>query len=432
MTTTAWAAVVIFAVAYALIATDKIHRVKVALGGAVLMLLVGATDAEHAFFSAEAGIDWNVLFLLLGMMLIVGVLKRTGVFEYVAIWSVKRARGRPFRVMVILVLVTAVASAALDNVTTVLLVAPVTFLVCERLGVPVAPYLIAEAMASNIGGTATLVGDPPNIIIASRADLSYGDFLVHLTPIVIVLMIVFVGLCRVMFRSAFTYDPDRVAGVMALDEREAISDRRLLVVSLGVLTAVTAAFVLHSMLRLEPSIVALTGGLVALALSRLDAEDVARDVEWPTLVFFAGLFTMVGALVNTRVIDQLARAAADAAEGRLAWASMGLLWGSAAISGLVDNIPYVATMSPVVAELVSANGGGAQAESLWWALALGADLGGNATAVGASANVVVLGLAEKAGYKIGFWGFTKYGLIVAAVTIAISTPYVLLRYFLLA
>jgi len=432
VTTTAWAAVVIFAVAYALIATDKIHRVKVALGGAVLMLLVGATDAEHAFFSAEAGIDWNVLFLLLGMMLIVGVLKRTGVFEYVAIWSVKRARGRPFRVMVILVLVTAVASAALDNVTTVLLVAPVTFLVCERLGVPVAPYLIAEAMASNIGGTATLVGDPPNIIIASRADLSYGDFLVHLTPIVIVLMIVFVGLCRVMFRSAFTYDPDRVAGVMALDEREAISDRRLLVVSLGVLTAVTAAFVLHSMLRLEPSIVALTGGLVALALSRLDAEDVARDVEWPTLVFFAGLFTMVGALVNTRVIDQLARAAADAAEGRLAWASMGLLWGSAAISGLVDNIPYVATMSPVVAELVSANGGGAQAESLWWALALGADLGGNATAVGASANVVVLGLAEKAGYKIGFWGFTKYGLIVAAVTIAISTPYVLLRYFLLA
>jgi Na+/H+ antiporter NhaD/arsenite permease-like protein len=426
---TAWAAVAVFAVAYALIATEKVHRVKVALGGAVLMLLLGATDAEHAFFSPEAGIDWNVLFLLLGMMLIVGVLKRTGVFEYVAIWSVKRARGRPFRVMVILVLVTAIASAALDNVTTVLLIAPVTFLVCERLGVPVAPYLIAEAMASNIGGTATLVGDPPNIIIASRAGLSYGGFLAHLAPITVLLIVVFIGLCRVMFRSAFTYDPDRAAGVMALDEREAIQDVRLLVLSLAVLAAVTAAFVLHAIVHLEPSIVAIIGGLALLAVSRLDAEDVARDVEWPTLVFFAGLFIMVGALVNTGVIDQVARAAADAAEGRLAWASLGLLWGSGAVSGLVDNIPYVATMSPVVAELVTADGGGAQANSLWWSLALGADLGGNATAIGASANVVILGLAEKAGHRIGFWGFTKYGLLVAAATIAICTPYVLLRYF---
>lgn len=432
MTGIAWVAVVVFTAAYVLIATEKIHRVKVALGGAVVLLLVGATDAEHAFFSPEAGIDWNVLFLLLGMMLIVGVLKRTGVFEYVAIRAVKQARGKPFRVMVTLVVVTAVASAALDNVTTVLLIAPVTFLVCERLDVPVAPYLIAEAMASNIGGTATLVGDPPNIIIASRAGLTYGDFLVHLAPLVVVLMVVFVGLCRVMFRKAFVYRPERVPSIMALDEREAIQDKRLLVVSLAVLSTVTAAFVLHSVLHLEPSVVALVGGLVLLALSRLDAEDVARDVEWPTLVFFAGLFVMVGALVNTGVIDTIARSAADAAEGRLAWASIGLLWGSGVLSGVVDNIPYVATMSPVVAELVSAEGGTDQATSLWWSLALGADLGGNATAVGASANVVVLGLAEKAGYRIGFWGFTKYGLVVAFVTIALATPYVALRYFVFA
>jgi Na+/H+ antiporter NhaD/arsenite permease-like protein len=245
-------------------------------------------------------------------------------------------------------------------------------------------------------------------------------------------MLVFIGLCRVMFRSAFTYDEARVAQVMALNEREAIRDRRLLVVSLAVLTAVTAAFVLHTVLHLEPSVVAIVGGLVLLALSRLDAEDVAKDVEWPTLVFFVGLFIMVGALVNTGAIDQLANAAAEAAEGRLAGASIGLLWGSAGLSALVDNIPYVATMSPVVAELVQAEGGGAQAQSLWWSLALGADLGGNATAVGASANVVVLGLAAKAGHKISFWGFTKYGLIVAVVTVAICTPYVLLRYFLLA
>jgi len=429
---TAWLAVVVFAGAYVLIATEKIHRVKVALGGAVIMLLIGATDADKAFFSPEAGIDWNVIFLLLGMMLIVGVLRRTGIFEYIAIWAAKRAKGKPFRVMVILVVVTAVASAALDNVTTVLLIAPVTFLVCDRLGVPPIPFLIAEALASNIGGTATLVGDPPNIIIASRAGLTYGDFLVHLAPIVIVLMVVFIGLCRVMFRSAFTYDPTRVAQVMALNEREAIRDRRLLVVSLVVLTLVTVAFVLHSVLHLEPSIVALVGGLVLLALSRLDAEDVAKDVEWPTLVFFAGLFVMVGALVNTGAIDQVATAAAGAAEGRLAEASFGLLWGSAVLSALVDNIPYVATMSPVVAEVIEAAGGGEQARSLWWSLALGADLGGNATAVGASANVVVLGLAEKAGHRITFWGFTKYGLVTAVVTLAVCTPYVLLRYFVLA
>jgi Na+/H+ antiporter NhaD/arsenite permease-like protein len=431
MSATGWAAVAVFAVGYVLIATELIHRVKVALGGAVVMVLIGATDAKTMFFSPEAGIDWNVIFLLLGMMLIVGVLRRTGVFEYIAIWSAKRARGKPFRVMVILVLVTALASAALDNVTTVLLIAPVTFLVCDRLGVPVVPFLIAEAMASNIGGTATLVGDPPNIIIASRGGLSYSDFLVHLAPIVIVLTVVFLGMCRVLFRSAFTYDERRVARVMALNEREAINDRRLLVISLGVLATVTAAFVLHTVVHLEPSIVALVGGLVLLAASRLDAEDVARDVEWPTLIFFAGLFVMVGALVKTGVIDHVSRVAAGAAEGHLAEASVGLLWGSAVLSAIVDNIPYVATMSPVVADLVTAAGGGEQARSLWWSLALGADLGGNATAVGASANVVILGLAEKAGHKISFWGFTKYGLVVALGTIAVCTPYVVLRYFVL-
>jgi Na+/H+ antiporter NhaD/arsenite permease-like protein len=432
MSATAMAAVLIFAGAYVLIATEKIHRVKVALGGAVLMFLIGATTAEEAFFDAETGIDWNVIFLLLGMMLIVAVLRRTGIFEYVAIWSVKRARGRPFRVMVILVVVTAVASAALDNVTTVLLIAPVTFLVCDRLAVPVVPYLIAEALASNIGGTSTLVGDPPNIIIASRGDLNYVDFLVHLAPLVVVLMIVFVGLCRLMFASAFTYDESRVEQIMALNEREAIRDRRLLTIGLVVLSLVTVAFVSHAFVNLEPAVVALVGGLVLLAASRLQPEEVAQDVEWPTLMFFAGLFVMVGALVNTGVIEDVSKSATELADGRLAAASIGLLWGSAVISAVVDNIPYVATMSPVTADLVAAEGGGAQARSLWWSLALGADLGGNATAVGASANVIVIGLAEKAGHKITFWGFTKYGLVVAAATLAVATPYVLLRYFVLA
>ena len=432
MSATAWAAIAVFAVAYTLIATEKVHRVTAALGGAVVMLLIGATDAEHAFFSEEAGIDWNVIFLLLGMMLIVAVLMRTGAFEYIAIWAAKRARGRPFRVMVLLVLVTAVASAALDNVTTVLLVAPVTFLVCERLGVPVAPFLIAEVMASNIGGTATLVGDPPNIIIASRAGLSYNDFLVHLAPFVVLALIVFIGLCRILFRHAFRYDPQRAAQIATLRERDAIRDGRLLVVSLAVLALVTVAFVLHTALHLEPAVVAIVGGLLLLVLSRLDTQEVVKDVEWPTLAFFAGLFVMVGALVNTGVIEKISRAAVEATEGRLFVASMVLLWGSAVLSAIVDNIPYVATISPVVAEMVSADGNTEQSQVLWWALALGADLGGNATAIGASANVVVLGIAERAGKKITFWEFTKYGLIVTAVTIALATPYLWLRYFAFA
>jgi Na+/H+ antiporter NhaD/arsenite permease-like protein len=425
----AWFAVTVFVIAYVLIATEKINRVAVALGGASIMLAAGATDAKHAFFSEDAGIDWNVIFLLLGMMLIVGVLRRTGLFEFVAIWAAKRARGRPFPIMVILLLVTGVVSAALDNVTTVLLVAPVTLLVCDRLGVPPVPFLIAEVLASNIGGTATLVGDPPNIIIASRSGLSFNDFLSVLAPFILLVLIVLVALCRFLFRASFAYHPERVERVMALRERDAIRDRRLAAISLAVLGAVLIAFGLHTVLGLEPSVVALLGGLLLLALSRLNPTEIAKDVEWPTLIFFAGLFVMVGSLVATGVIDELAHAATGAVSGKLWPATMLLLWASAALSAIVDNIPYVATMSPIVSELVNAEGGTGHAQVLWWALAIGADLGGNATAVGASANVVVLGLAERAGHRISFWGFTKYGLIVTAISITLAVPYLWLRFF---
>ncbi|MEV0271495.1 ArsB/NhaD family transporter [Hamadaea sp. NPDC050747] len=428
MSVQAWLAVTVFAAAYVLIATEWVHRVAAALGGAIAMVLIGATNAEEAFFSPESGIDWNVIFLLIGMMLIVAVLRRTGLFEYLAIWAVKRARGRPFPVMVILVLITGVASAGLDNVTTVLLVAPVTLFVCDRLGLPAAPFLIAEVMASNIGGTATLIGDPPNIIIASRSGLTFNDFLSVLAPIVAILLVVFLGLCRLLFRHALRADSSRVASVMAMREREAIRDRRLLVVSLVVLAFVLAAFVLHSVLHFEPSIVAIVGGLILLAASRLDPDEVARDVEWHTLIFFAGLFVMVGALVNTGVIDTVSQAATDAVDGRLWGATMLLLWASAALSAIIDNIPYVATMSPIVADLVHADGT-PNGNVLWWALALGADLGGNATAIGASANVVMLGIAERSGKPISFWQFTKYGLIVTVITVAVCVPYLYLRFF---
>jgi Na+/H+ antiporter NhaD/arsenite permease-like protein len=422
-------ALLVFVAAYVLIATEKVPRVTVALVGAALMVIIGATDDHGVFFSEDSGIDWNVIFLLLGMMLIVGVLKRTGLFEYVAIWAAKKARGRPYPIMVILVVVTGVVSGALDNVTTVLLVAPVTLLVCDRLGVPPVPFLIAEVLASNIGGAGTLVGDPPNIIIASRSGLTFNEFLSVLGPFVLVVLAMFVLLCRVMFRRAFRYDAERVERVMALRERDAIRDPRLVVVSLVVLGVVLVAFTLHTVLGLEPAVVALLGGLLLLVLSRLDPAEIAREVEWPTLIFFAGLFVMVGSLVATGVIDSLAHAAVTAVDGQLWPATLLLLWASAGLSAIVDNIPYVATMSPIVADLVDASGGNDRAQVLWWALAIGADLGGNATAVGASANVVVLGLAERAGHKITFWGFTKYGLIVTVLSVALAVPYLWLRFF---
>jgi Na+/H+ antiporter NhaD/arsenite permease-like protein len=424
--------VVVFVGSYVLIATERVHRVAAALGGAALMLALGLTDGGTAFHSVEAGIDWNVVFLLLGMMIIVGVIKQTGLFEYLAIAAAKRARGKPYVMLVMLVVITAVASAALDNVTTVLLIAPVTFLVCDRLGLDPIPFLIAEVMASNIGGTATLIGDPPNIIIASRSGLSFNDFLVHLAPFVVVLMIVFVVVCRWLFRDAFRYDEKRVAEVMALRERDAIRNRTLLVQSLVVLALVLVGFTLHSVLHVEPSVVALLGAGLLVLVSKVTTEEAIADVEWETLVFFMGLFVMVGALVETGVIGQVSEALADAVGGQPLVAVMALLGVSAVLSAIVDNIPYVATMSPIVGDLVAAQGGTPQAESLWWSLALGADLGGNATAVGASANVVVLGLAARNGTPISFWRFTRYGLVVAALSVALAAPYLWLRYFVLA
>jgi Na+/H+ antiporter NhaD/arsenite permease-like protein len=418
-----------FVAAYVLIATERVHRVAAALGGAAAMVLLGVVDTEVAFFSQETGVDWNVIFLLLGMMIIVSVLKQTGVFDFLAIWAAKRARGKPFAVMVLLVVITAVASALLDNVTTVLLVAPVTLLVCDRLRVPPVPFLLAEVFASNIGGTATLIGDPPNIIIGSRAGLSFNDFALNLAPIVLILMVVFIVMCRVMFRSAFQYDPERVAAVMALNEREAIRDRGLLIRSLVVVFAVMVGFVGHSALHVEPSMVALLGAGALVAVSKLDPPEFLEEVEWPTLVFFIGLFIMVGALVEVGVISDLGEAVTEAVGDQYFLAASVLLWGSALLSGIVDNIPYVATMSPLVQDLVEGGGGSTESSALWWALALGADLGGNATAVGASANVVVIGIAARNGHPISFWHFTRYGLVVAFVTIAICWPYLYLRYY---
>ncbi|QCO98254.1 ArsB/NhaD family transporter [Arthrobacter sp. 24S4-2] len=421
-------ALAIFLGAYVLIATEKVPRLTASLCGAAAMLLIGATDDHGIFFSVDSGIDWNVIFLLLGMMIIVGVLRQTGFFEFLAIWAAKKARGRPFKIMVMLVVITAVLSAFLDNVTTVLLVAPVTLLVCERLAAPAVPFLIAESMASNIGGTSTLIGDPPNIIIASRGGLTFNDFIINLAPLIAILLLVFIGLCRILFRSAFRYHPDRAARIMALKEREAIGEKALLIKSLVVLALVLFGFIVHPIIGLEPAIVALLGAGLLVLLARLEPRKVFDDVEWETLLFFAGLFIMVGSLVNLGIMDTVGQTAAAVVGDDYGIAAIWLLIGSAMASGVIDNIPYVAAIAPITNDLVQA--GGAAAQPLWWSLALGADLGGNATAVGASANVVVIGIAKRNGHPISFWTFTKYGLIVTAITIGLSVPYLWLRYFL--
>lgn len=435
MSATATLAILVFVLAYLLIATERLNRTTVALAGAAAMVAIGAVRGPDVFFSERTGIDWNVIFLLFGMMVLVGVLRQTGVFEFVAIWSAQRTKARPFRVLTLLVLITAVASALLDNVTTVLLVAPVSLLLCDRLGTNPVPFLLAEAMASNIGGTATLIGDPPNIIIGSRAGLSFNDFVVHLAPVVLVMLAGFVGLSWLLWGRSMVYDERRAAAVLALRARDSISDVRLLRRMAVILALVLLGFMTHSATHLEPSLVALAGAgaAVLIANRRYAVRDYMVEVEWETLLFFAGLFVMVGALVKQGVIGELGAAATAAIGDNYLPAAQGLLLGSAVLSGIVDNIPYVATMAPLVDDVVGpAQGLPPQQLSLWWALALGADLGGNMTAIGASANVVVTGIARRSGHPISFWQFARYGVPVTAMTMAVAAPYLFVRYFLAA
>ncbi|TYK43268.1 SLC13 family permease [Actinomadura decatromicini] len=423
------AALAVFVVAFFFIATEKVDKVKVVLIAAGVLTVLGLTPGADVFFSEHDGIDWNVIFLLFGMMIIVGVIKGTGLFDYLAIWAAKRSKGRPYQLLVMLMLITAVASPFLDNVTTIMLVAPVTVVVCNRLRVPAAPYLIAEVLASNIGGAATLIGDPPNIIIGSRAGLTFNDFLVHMTPIVVIIFVAFVLLARVLFRKSFTYDERYAAEVMSLDERKAITDPALLVRCLIVLALVVVGFTLHSVLHFDPSIVALVGAGVMLLVSRVEVSDVLEEVEWPVLVFFMGLFVMVAALGHTGVIEKIGTWAADSVGDDHFAAATALLFGSAVLGAFFDNIPYAATMAPIVEGMAANAPDPTTAEALWWSFALGADFGGNGTAVAASANVVAIGIAAKTGHPISFWQFTRYGIVVTVFSTVLAWAYVALRYF---
>nr|WP_090340691.1 ArsB/NhaD family transporter [Mycolicibacterium malmesburyense]CRL70199.1 Na+/H+ antiporter NhaD-like permease [Mycolicibacterium malmesburyense] len=422
-------ALAIFVVAFWFLATERANKVTTVLVAGGLMTLLGLAPGDDVFYSEHEGIDWNVIFLLLGMMVIVGVVKQTGIFDFLAIWAAKRAKGNPFRLMVMLMLITAVASPVLDNVTIIMLVAPVTLVICDRLEIAAQPFIIAEVLASNIGGAATLIGDPPNIIIGSRAGLTFNDFLIHMAPIVVIIFILFVFFTKFLFRKDLRASQMRVDKVMALQERRAIRDFRLLARSMTVLALVIVGFTLHSVLHVAPSIVALLGAGTMLLVTKVDVNEVLPEVEWPTLVFFMGLFVMVAGLVHTGVIGWIGDRAVHLFGDNFFLAATGLLFGSAVLGAFVDNIPYTATMAPVVENMAAQAPDVSVGRALWWAFALGACFSGNGTAIAASANVVAIGIAQRAGYRISFWQFTRYGIVVTLLSTLLAWVYVWLRYF---
>jgi Na+/H+ antiporter NhaD/arsenite permease-like protein len=412
----------IFLGAYVLIASERLDRTLVALFGGLLIVSFGVLDQEEAF----AAVDWNVIFLLAGMMVIAGALAQTGFVRWLAVRSVRISNGHPIRLLVALCVVTAVLSAFLDNVTTVVLLTPVTLSIARTLRVSPIPYLISQILASNIGGTATLIGDPPNILIGSAADLDFGAFLVHLGPVSLLVFGAFLVTMVVLFRGELrTPDVQREAALEAT-EPAIIHDRRLLALTLVVLSITIVALLGHSALGLEAATIALLGATVLMLVARIDPYAALRDVEWSTLFFFVGLFILVEGVIRTGFVGGVADAIADAVGGNAGAAAMALLWFSAVASAIIDNIPYTASAIPVVERLAD----GLPSDALWWSLALGACLGGNLTIVGASANVVVANLAGRAGHPIGFWRFLRYGAIVVMVSLAISSVYVWLRYLL--
>jgi len=366
------------------------------------------------------------------MMMTVSILRQTGVFEYMAIWAVKRANGSPLRIMMLLMLVMALASAVLPNVVSVLLIAPVTLLVCDALEVNPVPLLMAEVFASNIGGAATLVGDPPNIIIGARKSLSFNAFLLNMAPIVVIVLLVLLAVSPLLFRGLSPANPERVAEVMSLREGDAIRDHRLLLRCSLVMVVVFAGFILAPTIHIAPSLVALLGAGGLILTSRLEQAEYLSNVEWDTLLFMVGLFIMVGGLFKTGVIKMLGQLAADFTGGNVLVTTMLILVISTLVSGFIDNVPYVATMTPIVSHLASTITGPHHHHVLWWSLALGGDLGGNLTAVGSSANIVMLGIALRSGNPISFWEFTRKGMVITTISTVLCALYLWLRYFVLA
>ena len=413
--------VAIFVVAMIAIMTEKVHRALVAITGAMLLLILHIMPFETAI----GHIDFNTLGVLFGMMLFVAVVKQSGVFEFLAIKCARVAKGNPWTIMVLFVLLTAVLSAFLDNVTTVLLIGPMTITVCRLLDIDPVPFFMTQILASNIGGTATLIGDPPNIMIGSAAGYTFADFIAYDAPAVIIILAAVIGLFYVMYGRKISANEEHRKAIMELDENDYIKDRRLLHISVAMVVLVVVGFMTHGALGLESCVIALAAAGLILLISGESIEEALHGVEWTTLCFFAGLFIIGGAMSETGVIGMLAQGLIDVTGGNLMITMLAVLFGSAVISSFLDNIPFVATMIPLILTLEA---DGLDGTALWWALSLGACLGGNGTLIGASANVVLSDISKKFGHEITFMQFFKRGFPIMLFTVAIAAIYMVIRF----
>ena len=419
---------IIFVFMYMVIVSEKIHRTVAAVLGAVAMLLLGILSQEQAIHH----VDFNTLGLLVGMMVLVGVTSHTGLFDYVAVKAAKVARAEPRRLLIYLGLITAVFSAFLDNVTTVLLMVPVTFSITQKLHLKPIPFLLTQIIASNIGGTATLIGDPPNIMIGSAVkELTFVAFIENLAPIAFINLAIVIFIMEVIYRKNLETKPELQAEMMQMDEKESLKDMKLLYKALFVLGLTILGFFTHSLTHIENSTIALAGGFLLLLLaggSHHLVESTMKSVEWATIFFFIGLFIAVGGLIETGIIGSMAQQAVELTGGDVTATSLLVLWLSAIVSSVLDNIPFVATMIPLIQGMGEM--GVSNLEPIWWSLALGACLGGNGTLVGASANLIVAGLAAERGVRITFINYLKVGFPIMIFTIVLSTVYVYLRYLI--
>lgn len=412
----------IFLGIYGLIISEKVNRAASAVFGAALMVLLGIVSESNVI----GFIDFGTIGLLLGMMIIVNIMKKTGVFEYVAIKAAKQAKADPWMIMVLFAVITAVASALLDNVTTILLIVPVTFVITETLKIDAYPYIIVEVLMANIGGTATLIGDPPNIMIGSANGIGFMEFITNLGPVVAVISIVTLLIMRFTTGKKLHVTEENKKKIMKMDEKLTIRDPKLLYKSLFVLCTTVLGFIFHSSLHLESATVALSGAAILLFISGSDPEDIFMEIEWTTIFFFVSLFVLVGGLEEAGIIEWFAQVILNTTKGNLMMTLLVLLWGSAILSSFLDNIPLVATMIPLIQSVGQLSG--MDVTPLWWALALGACLGGNGTMIGASANVVACGMLEKKGHKVSFFEYMKFAFPLMIVSIVISTIYLMIFY----
>ena len=421
MNTEAVISVLVFLLVMAAIISEKVHRSVAAMAGAVILLLFHVLSIEEA----TSYVDINTIGVLVGMMLFVAVVKNSGLFEYVAIKAAKLTKGRPMAIMVVFAVITALLSAFLDNVTTVLLIGPMTIAITQMLEVNPIPYRLSQIMASNIGGTATLIGDPPNIMIGSAAGLSFVDFVINTGSVIVIIMAVTVVIYYFMYRSRISVVKENMQKVMELDEDRSIKDKPLLIKSVIMTIVVVIGFVFHSQLQVESATVAMFAAGFMLIFGKQDAEEIILGVEWSTILFFIGLFVVVGGLQKSGVISSMAEVMVGFIGNNEALGIIVILWVSAIISSFLDNIPFVATLIPLILTMESS---GVDVAPLWWALSLGACLGGNGTLIGASANVVLAGVSSKNGYPITFMQYTKIGFPLMLISILISMVYLLLRF----